>query len=180
MIKKRKTDFWWVLGFIALIIFIKVSVVGFYLVPSASMEPGILPGDRILVNKLKYGFTPPFFKTQLFSWGEIKRGDVVVFEDNNRRKFVKRVIGVSGDVIVFKDGHIYVNNNELDLQNTGKQFLLNENLPVTLLTEKSEKIGLPLHSIYMSENMQTTFFENGRFYVDEGSLFVLGDNRDFS
>ena len=179
-LKKLKPDFWWVLTFIIVILFVKFSILGFYLVPSASMEPNILPGDRILVNKLKYGLKLPFMKENLITWGSFKRGEIVVFEDDKSRKLIKRIIGLPGDSIVFRNGQIFVNNEALKLTPTGEKQPYVEDITVSRFIEENSKFFKQNHIIYMSDNLQTTQYENGRYFVDENSVFVLGDNRDFS
>ena len=79
--KKNKffSDFAWVSFFIFVLIFLKVSVFGINLVPSSSMEPNILSGDRIFSNKLAYGLNLPFVKSSFFQWAIPQRGDVILF-----------------------------------------------------------------------------------------------------
>lgn len=69
-------------------------------VPSGSMSPSILPGDRIGENKLAYDFKLPFSTTRLATWGDPRRGDIVVFSSpRNGQLLVKRVVGIPGDVV---------------------------------------------------------------------------------
>ena len=92
-----------------------------FYIPSSSMEPNLLVGDRIFVTKYSYGyskhsfpFSPPLFKGRLLS-NEPIRGDVVVFKTpaDNRTDYIKRLIGIPGDRIRFIDSNLYVNNNEI-------------------------------------------------------------------
>jgi signal peptidase I len=80
-------------------------------IPSSSMEPTLQAGDHILVNKLAYGPRLPFSEHRLFSLDPPRRGDVVVFESPREpgKDFVKRVVGVPGDVVEIRDGVLWVN-----------------------------------------------------------------------
>ena len=92
-----------------------------FYIPSSSMEPNLLVGDRIFVTKYTYGyskhsfpFSPPFFKGRIMS-NIPKRGDVVVFKTpaDNRTDYIKRLIGLPGDIIKFQDANLYLNNSEI-------------------------------------------------------------------
>ena len=88
-----------------------------FYIPSSSMEPSLLVGDRLFVTKYTYGyskhsfpFSPPIFKDRLF-FKSPKTGDVVVFKTpaDNRTDYIKRLIGLPGDKIQFVDGDLYLN-----------------------------------------------------------------------
>ena len=105
--------------FIAIVIR-SILVQPFY-IPSSSMEPNLLVGDRLFVSKYSYGyskhsfpFSPPVIKNRIF-FSKPERGDVVVFKtpSDNRTDYIKRLIGLPGDSIQFIDGNIYLNNNEI-------------------------------------------------------------------
>ena len=177
--KKIWSDFSWVLFFILLFILFKLCFFGLYLVPSPSMTPNLLPGDRVFSNKLAYGFTLPFFTNPLFHWSTPKRGDIVVFSfDGQTDLYIKRVIGLPGDFITFQNGQVFVEKNPLSL--TKIKDVQEQNELVTLFKEES-KILLPhSHNIYLSKNPSWTFFESRRYLVPPHKFFVLGDNRDNS
>lgn len=80
-------------------------------IPSSSMRPGLVKGDFILVNKFAYGIRIPVLNNVLFPIGEIKRGDVVVFNYpvNPKQNFIKRIVGIPGDVVEYKDKTLTVN-----------------------------------------------------------------------
>ena len=92
-----------------------------FYIPSSSMEPTLLVGDRLFVTKYSYGyskhsfpFSPPIFKNRIL-FQKPERGDVVVFKTpaDNRTDYIKRLIGLPGDTIQFIDGNIYLNNLEI-------------------------------------------------------------------
>ena len=109
--------------FFALIIalIIRSFVIQPFYIPSSSMEPNLLVGDRLFVTKYSYGyskhsfpFSPPLFKGRIFS-SVPDRGDVVVFKTpaDNRTDYIKRLIGLPGDTIQFVDSNLFLNNNEI-------------------------------------------------------------------
>ncbi len=170
----------WVIGFILLFIFIKTAVFSFYLVPSQSMEPNIIPGDRVFVNKLSYGFWIPFFDKPLLQWGFPKRGEILVFASQDNT-YVKRVIGLPHDLIAFQKGVLFVNGQKVaqtlfQHQEAGTW----GSLPWEILEERSAALSLPSHFIFMSKQPGKTYFETQRFLVPKDKVFVLGDNRDSS
>ena len=127
--------------FYALIIAILIRsllIQPFY-IPSSSMEPNLLVGDRLFVTKYSYGyskhsfpFSPPIFNNRIL-FNEPKRGDVIVFKTpaDNRTDYIKRLIGLPGDKIQFIDSNLYLNNFEIlkskisenDIINCGKHGL---------------------------------------------------------
>lgn len=146
---------------LAVAILIKTFLVQAFFIPSASMEPTLMPGDRVLVSKLAYRF------------GDVGRRDVVVFENSDPalrpdrsvlgsflhwlgeglgfarpedEDLIKRVIGVSGDTVEIRDRTVYVN-------------------------------GEPLAEPYLTPDARAAMGDYGPVTVPEGMLFVLGDNR---
>ena len=102
-------------------IFIRSIFIQPFYIPSSSMEPNLLVGDRLFVTKYTYGyskhsfpFSPPIFKGRIL-FSEPKRGDVIVFKTpvDNRTDYIKRLIGLPGDEIQFIDGDLYLNNNQI-------------------------------------------------------------------
>ena len=92
-----------------------------FYIPSSSMEPTLLVGDRLFVTKYSYGyskhsfpFSPAIFSGRIF-FDDPKRGDVIVFKtpSDNRTDYIKRLIGLPGDRIQFIDSNLYLNNNEV-------------------------------------------------------------------
>ena len=103
-----------------------------FYIPSSSMEPNLLVGDRIFVTKYTYGyskhsfpFSPPIFKGRFF-FNEPKRGDVVVFKTpaDNRTDYIKRLIGLPGDRVQFINSNLYLNNSEIFKTRTSKKDII--------------------------------------------------------
>ena len=116
-IENIKTIFY---ALIIAIIIRSLLIQPFY-IPSSSMEPTLLVGDRLFVTKYSYGyskhsfpFSPPIFKGRIIS-NKPKSGDVVVFKTpaDNRTDYIKRLIGLPGDRVQFIDSNLYINNSEI-------------------------------------------------------------------
>jgi len=142
---------------------IRTFVIQAFKIPSGSMIPTLLVGDHILVNKFLLG-TPvdiPFTNITLFRMPGLRnarRGDIVVFKypEDPKRDFIKRVVGISGDVVTEKDKAVYVNGRRLVE-------------PYTQHVDEEVKPG--------QFDRRDNF---GPVVVPKGAVFVMGDNRDQS
>jgi signal peptidase I len=96
-------------------LFVRSFLFGAYKIPSGSMEPTLLIGDHLLVNRLSYVAKVPYFDNVIFTFGQPKRGDVIVFRypKNTSIDYIKRVIAVEGDTIEIKDKVIYLNGKKM-------------------------------------------------------------------
>jgi signal peptidase I len=96
---------------LAIALFVRSFVVQAFKIPSSSMEPTLLVGDHILVNKFLYGIRIPVIGKKIFSFSQPRRGDVIVFIfPNDRSKdFIKRVIGLPGEKVEIRERKIYIN-----------------------------------------------------------------------
>ena len=158
-----------------------------FYIPSSSMEPNLLVGDRIFVTKFSYGyskhsfpFSPPIFEGRFF-YKKPKKGDVVVFKTpvDNRTDYIKRLIGVPGDSIQFIDGELYINDLQVfrDKINESKVIYCgNENLDVNFFQEKLEN-GRKFVTVYRKN---FSYQNSDKFIVPDDHFFYLGDNRDCS
>ncbi len=159
-----------------------------FYIPSSSMEPNLLVGDRLFVTKYSYGyskhsfpFSPNIFNGRIL-YTEPKRGDVVVFKTpaDNRTDYIKRLIGIPGDVIQFIEGELYINNlqvfRDLKKKYVNKIYCGENTIDVNFFEEKlsNGKKFLTVYSkIYSYQN-------SDKFIVPENHFFFLGDNRDCS
>lgn len=165
---------------ILLVVFVLRSfLVEPFRIPTGSMKPTLLEGDFILVNKYTYGLRLPLIGKKIFSLNEPKQGDILVFRYPNNPKvdFIKRVIGVPGDTIGYKDKTIYVNGKPLSqkfLGTTQDRDMFGRSYPVK---HYLESIDSKKHSIYVHMGNGETVDE---VIVPKGSYFVMGDNRDNS
>lgn len=153
-------------------------------IPSGSMLPGLLPGDFILVNKFAYGVRLPIINTKVVGFGEMKRGDIIVFRYPREPSvnYIKRLIGLPGDKIVYKNRQLFINDTSMDLTEKG-EFNFKETLG-GISTYKRFLENLPgiehdiIHMIIENEaENDDHVFE---ITVPEGQYFVMGDNRDRS
>ena len=158
-----------------------------FYIPSSSMEPNLLVGDRIFVTKYSYGyskhsfpFSPPLFKGRLIS-NKPKRGDVVVFKTpaDNRTDYIKRLIGLPGDQIQFIDSNLYINNTEIiksRISDNDEIFCGKKKIDVFTFMEELSK-DKKHKSVYLNNfpNQNSDIFK-----VPEDHYFFLGDNRDCS
>ena len=183
IIENIKTLFY---ALIIAIIIRSLLIQPFY-IPSSSMEPNLLVGDRLFVTKYSYGyskhsfpFSPPIFEGRLMS-NKPKRGDVVVFKTpaDNRTDYIKRLIGLPGDTVQFKDSNLFINKSEVlksRISKTDKIFCGNTKLDVVTFEEL-----LPNGKKYIAVYFKDYSFENSDpFIVPDEHFFFLGDNRDCS
>ena len=143
---------------IVLALFIRTFIIQAFKIPSGSMKQTLQIGDHILVNKFIYGIKLPFLMTTIVPIKNPKRGDIVVFKfpEDPDKDFIKRVIGIAGDVVESRDKQVYINHKRLN-----------------------HDYGIHTDSNIISGGVQPR--DNfGPVVVPENSLFVMGDNRDHS
>lgn len=136
--------------FIAL--FIRAFIVQAFKIPSSSMEPTLLVGDHLLVNKFIYGIRIPYTDIKLLQYKKPGRGDIIVFifPKDRSKDFIKRVIGTEGEKVAIVHNKIYINDQLID--------------------DPWGRFIMP----------RTSIEDYGPVRVPESSLFVMGDNRDNS
>lgn len=158
---------------------IRSFVVQPYRVPTGSLEPTILPGDFIVVTQFSYGIRLPVLNTKIISVSEPKRGDIALFRwpVNPRVVFVKRVVGLPGDHVVYNHKTLYINGVKMEQKMLGKSFDIEpgQNIPAYLKMENLDGVQHPiLLQIQGGENIDCDLM------VPEGHYFMVGDNRDDS
>ena len=173
----------------ALIIAIFIRSIFFqpFYIPSSSMEPNLLVGDRLFVSKYSYGFSkhsfpfsPNLFKGRIL-FSEPKRADVVVFKTpaDNRTDYIKRLIGLPGDSIQFINGDIYLNNNQI-LKTKSKKYSKINCGKVTLEIDAFEEKLQNSKTYVAVYDKKNTYINSDKFTVPKDHYFFLGDNRDCS
>lgn len=156
---------------LVLALLIRTFVIQAFKIPSGSMEDTLLIGDHIIVSKFSYGLqvpkpaminffgaNVPFFETKLVrSWGEVERGDVVVFRfpGDRSKDYIKRVVGLPGDKVELRNKVLYVNGEKWE-----------------------DPYGVNKGGLYGEDMEKNVSF--GPYSVPEGNIFVMGDNRDRS
>jgi len=146
-------------------------------IPSGSMIPTLEVGDFILVNKYAYGLRDPVFHFKFLQVGLPRRGDVVVFRFplDPTKDFIKRVIGLPGDRIVYRDKHLTVNGEAMPVSEDGV-YTASGSVP-GVVYRFEEAIGPVQHRILVNPARPA---EDFTFQVPEGHYFMMGDNRDGS
>ena len=158
-----------------------------FYIPSSSMEPNLLIGDRIFVSKYSYGyskhsfpFSPPVYEKRVF-FNEPKYGDLVVFKtpQDNRTDYIKRLIGVPGDTIQFVNGEIFIKETRIIREKIDFKYKIgcgSNNFNVNTYKET-----LPNGATYIAAYSKIGSMKNtDKYIVPANHYFFLGDNRDCS
>ena len=183
LIENIKTAFY----ALVIAIIIRSLIIQPFYIPSSSMEPTLLVGDRLFVTKYSYGyskhsfpFSPPIITGRLISKSP-NRGDVVVFKTpaDNRTDYIKRLIGLPGDRIQFINSNLFINNREIaksKISTNDKVYCGKKTIDVFTFEEL-----LPNNKKYNSVYLKDYSYQNSDvFIVPDDHYFFLGDNRDCS
>jgi signal peptidase I len=150
-------------------------------IPSGSMIPTLLVGDFILVNKYAYGLKLPVLNTRFIAVGEPKRGDVVVFRYpvDPSVNFIKRMVGLPGDTITYRNKQLYVNGESVVAQDKGifSSAEVKCSTPQPDAHRVQEQLGDVEHDTLIHLGSPG---RDGQWEVPAGHYFVMGDNRDRS
>lgn len=182
---------------IALVFFVRSFLYEPFKIPSSSMEPTLLIGDLILVNKFTYGVRLPIINKKIIEIGQPKRGDVMVFRypEDPSMDYIKRVVGVPGDKITYKNKRLTVNGQKVSYQPLPD--FLDESAETSLVYRKqfSENFAGVQHKILNFEDrpadvrypddfpqreLCTYDIQGFSCSVPAGHYFMMGDNRDNS
>jgi len=158
--------------FVVLMIIFRSALADWNTVPTGSMKPTILEGDRILVNKLAYDLLFPLTHVSVFRFADPRRGDIVVFDSKAAdTRLVKRVIGVPGDVVEMRDNRVRING--IEARYSGVERTAEAIFAI-------ESYGGMVHRIQLSPDGVSQLSSFGPVKVPDGNYLVLGDNRDNS
>ena len=158
-----------------------------FYIPSSSMEPNLLIGDRLFVSKYSYGysrhslpFSPKIYNKRIFAKMP-KRGDVVVFKTpvDNRTDYIKRLIGLPGDTIQIIDKNLYLNDVQIKRKETENLANINCGAEVvnTIFFEETLPSKKKYITVYRNDG---TMINTDKFIVPDNHYFFMGDNRDCS
>jgi len=168
-------------------------------IPSGSMLPTLLIGDFILVNKFEYGIRLPVINRKVIDLSDPKPGDVMVFRypSDPSLDYIKRVVGVPGDVVEYLDKRLIINGQPIDIQREGSYEYTAQGLNFVQGATWREKLGEHSHIAMTQDDMppvivhqvegnfayrdNCTYHDSGfKCTVPDGHYFMLGDNRDAS
>ncbi len=167
-------------------------------IPSSSMRPGLVVGDFILVNKFSYGIRTPVINNVLIPVGKPQHGDVMVFNfpENPSINYIKRVIGLPGDTVSYRNKRLTVNGQPVKTEAAGEHLYFEQSVQPVINRQFTETLGshtyntleVPARAAFdLSKIADFPYRENCRYdddsftcKVPEGHYFMLGDNRDHS
>lgn len=165
---------------LALVFVLRSFIAEPFQIPSGSMEPGLIAGDFIVVSKFHYGLRAPVFGNTLIPTGMPERGDVMVFfPPNDERYFIKRVIGLPGDNVVYRDRQLIINGEKVAVT---ELFAEPDYRPVKFLANESyDDKTAAIQWLYARDSRTQEKLlwagPEGEWQVPEGHYFMLGDNR---
>jgi signal peptidase I len=175
------------------VFFLRSFLVEPFKIPSGSMIPTLLIGDFILVNKYTYGIRLPVINKKVMDVGLPERGDVIVFRypPNPSLDYIKRVVGLPGDQVVYRNKHLSINGKDVPVQQVD-DFMSSG---LVYVPRYAEQLGKNGHEILIDPRSSGDIHPNERFpyrnncqynnggvscTVPAGHYFVMGDNRDNS
>ncbi len=160
---------------------IKSAIADWNIVPTGSMKPTIVEGDRIFVNKLAYDLKIPYTTWHLSTWDDPDRGDIVVFYSPvDGTRLVKRVVGLPGDLIAMRNNRLFINGQAIEYE------FLNQSSIDAIAPERdsrqlffNENLSGRNHPVLISP-YRPSLRSFGSITVPDGHYFMMGDNRDNS
>ena len=193
MVDKNSSLDWFKSNFLSLFYAILIAIIirtfffQAFFIPSSSMEPTLLVGDRIFVSKFSYGYRKHSFPFSLplinerVLFSEPERGDIIVFKtpENLRIDYIKRLVGLPGDKIQMIDGILHINDIPVKRKKIRSETKLINNGQIRNVLVYEET--LPNNISYETFDMGNTRADNtSEIFIPEDSYFFMGDNRDNS
>ena len=174
---RRVASTWknWIRPLVVIIVVVtafKSAVADWNDVPTGSMEPTILSGDRIIVNKLAYDLKVPYTTWHLAQWSNPKRGDIVIcYSPSDGKRLVKRVVGIPGDTVSMRHHRLYVNGQGATYD------AVSESTPEDPRSWFVENLVGHEHLVTIGEADRSGPHSFGSLTVPQDHYLVLGDNR---
>lgn len=168
--------------FLIVMLLFRSAIADWNQVPTGSMKPTILIGDRVVVNKLAYDLKVPFTTWHLAKWDNPKRGEIVTFySPKDEKLLIKRVIGVPGDVVALRNNQLLINNKASAYTTLDPSIV--DQLDSKQQEEHSfwiETIDDVEHPVMLVPSPPTQYNSFGPVKVPDSHYLMLGDNRDHS
>lgn len=167
---------------LAIVLILRSFVAEPFRIPSSSMMPSLLIGDFILVNKFSYGLRLPISNDKVIGTGEPVRGDVVVFRPPHHpeQDWIKRVIGLPGDTVSYRNHVLTINGQQVRSDRIGKYIGKGPGEDMTGATLAAEELPGRTHPVLTRTDSPFLVQGDGEWTVPAGQYFVMGDNRDNS
>jgi signal peptidase I len=195
---------WWVeypksfFPVILVVFLLRSFLVEPFKIPSGSMLPTLLIGDFILVNKYTYGLRLPVINVKIMDMNEPQRGEVMVFRypTNPSLDYIKRVVGLPGDQVAYRNKRLVINGQEISVKRDGEYNYVEGGLNFVSAHQFSENLAGHEHAIIVQPDAPSVHrggvrafpFRDNCAYNDDGftckvppgHYFMMGDNRDSS
>ena len=168
--------------FLIVMVLFRSAVADWNQVPTGSMKPTILEGDRVVVNKLAYDLKVPFTSWEIGRWADPTRGEIVTFySPRDGRLLIKRVVGTPGDLITMRNNQLFINDEpatygELDREIV-RQLDLYQRYRLSLLVEQ---VGDKKYPVMLKPSEPNHYNSFGPVEIPGDHYLMLGDNRDSS
>lgn len=164
---------------ILIVLILRSFLIEPFRIPSGSMMPTLLDGDFILVNKFTYGIRLPVINKKIIDVGEPKRGDVAVFRYPKDPKvdYIKRVIGLPGDRVTYRNKKLYINGELMNMEDFGVYDAKGTGITMAGAQVYEEDLKNLKHNVLIDNDRPII---NMDYTVGENEYFVMGDNRDNS
>lgn len=182
MLKRFWREWRGLLIFLVVMVLFRSAIADWNQVPTGSMKPTILDGDRVIVNKLAYGLRVPLSAIRVLTWGLPARGDIVTFfSPETEQLLIKRVVGIPGDRIALINNQLEINGRM-----AGYASLDEDQIPTLSAYERHrhrfylESIDASVRTVMLRPAAPNAHNNFGPVAVPEGQYLMLGDNRDNS
>lgn len=168
--------------FLIVMMMFRSAIADWHQVPTGSMKPTIIEGDRVVVNKVAYDLKVPFTTWHVAEWADPERGEIVTFySPKDEQRLIKRVIGVPGDTVTLRNNQLFINDEaaqyvELDLD-IASQLDERQRRNSKLLFEQLDGQE---HPVMLNLNRRNPLRNYGPLRIPQGFFLMLGDNRDNS